>query len=119
MRDFSEYGSLQEIFEDAIAEGIFPRNRKIRKAFPGIKNNRQQSDRVERFKSEIVRVITETSLALKPALSRSRLYHAVRGDNQPQAFNAAVEQLIAEQKISAETLQTKGRPYTHYHPFEF
>lgn len=118
MREFSQYASAEEFINDLIADGIFPRNRKVRAAFPGLVSA-PKPKHAERLKTAIVAAIIEASQSLKPSMSRARLYRAVRGDNYPAEFNQALDQLILERKISAEVLQTKGRPFTHYHLFEF
>jgi hypothetical protein len=121
MKDFSQYFSLEEVFQDAISEGVFPRNRKVHKLFPGLKA-RPSKDHLERIKISVFERLTDAAKRDLDhrSLSLSGLRRAVRGDNYPETFELAIRELIAERKITEQKLWgKKGRPTTYYHLYEF
>ena len=119
MKNYSEYSSVEEVVVALIAEGIFPRNKKVRVAFPGI-GARRQRDHVARLKDAILTRMQRAQESLVPDMSRAQIYHAVRGDNYPQDFNSAIDQLLTEGKITVNELWSKAsRPTRQYHLAEF
>jgi|HubBroStandDraft_2_1064218.scaffolds.fasta_scaffold75776_3 hypothetical protein len=121
MKDFSHYFSIEEVVQDLIAEGLFPRNRKVHKLFPGLKA-RPNKDHLERLKVSVIERVTDAAKRDLDhrSLSLTSLRRAVRGDNYPETFAQAISELLAERKISEQKLWgKKGRPTTYYHLFEF
>ena len=126
MKDFSRYNSLEEIFQDAVLEGLFPRNRKIRAAYPSIKPRFSRAY-VDKLKLKILDAIRIASGIREDGkskdgrrLSLSNINRTVRGDNYPVEFKEALRQLLSEKKITEEKLWSdKSKPCTYYHLYEF
>ncbi len=126
MRDFSQYSSAEEFVQDLVTEGVVPRNKNIQKLFPAVKP-RFSRYYVDKLKIKILEVVKAGSGINEDGttkdhrlLSRTNLGRAVRGDNYPVEFKAALEQLVAERKIKEEKLWSqKNKPCTYYHLFEF
>src|SRR5208282_1254615 len=114
----NEYSTIEDIMRDAHAEGLLLLTVKGKEVFPNVygKALKPQVNHVEVLKVKILKKITEASSTLKPVLSRAKLNRAVRGDNYPEEFKQAVEQLVAERKISEQKLWTKAsHPVLEYH----
>jgi hypothetical protein len=120
MKEFTQYSSVEDVIRDLITEGIFPRNRKVRAAFPRL-GPTPQRDHIKRLKAAILDRMTEASRDLLPALSQVRLYRAVRGDNHPVEYEIAIRDLIEERRITKQRLETgqRSRPAILFHLFEF
>jgi hypothetical protein len=126
MKDFSQYASAEEFVQDMVTEGLVPRNRKIRAAYPSVKPPFSRYY-VDKLKDKILAAISKASgirLDGKTKdgrmLSLSNVSRTVRGDNYPAEFREALRQLVAERKISEEKLWSeKSRPTTYYHLYEF
>jgi len=120
MKEYAQYSSVEEVVRALITEGIFPRNKKVRAAFPNL-GPTPHRDHIKRLKVAILEKITEASLATLPALSQVRLYRAVRGDNHPVEYEIAIRDLIEERKITKQRLETgqRSRPAIIFHLFEF
>jgi hypothetical protein len=120
MKDFTEYSSIEEIVSDLIQEGLVTRNKKIKAAFAsiGARCRRNYTDSLK------TRILENIKNAQRPdrfgVMTRSKIYKMVRGDNHPQDFEAAMNQLLAENKIKEEKLWTDApRPTLQYHLVEF
>ena len=62
MKDFSQYASAEEFVQDLVLDGIVPRNRKIRAAYPSVKPKFHRLY-VDKLKTKILVVITEAGMA--------------------------------------------------------
>jgi hypothetical protein len=121
MKEFSQYTSVEDVVRDLIAERVFSRNKRVREMFPSVvakpprKNHLGpvSANRIDLLKTLIVEAVKDKPFLT--TLSRTKLNRIVRGDNHPQEFKIAIEQLIAERKITEEKMWTKkvGRPYVH------
>ena len=119
MKELTEYSSVEAVVQDLISEGIFPRNKKVRAAFPGI-GARKKRSHVNRYKTAILDRMERAKEELVPALTRAWINRYVRGDNHPEDFKAAMQQLMDERKISETQLWSKlSRPCLQYHLTEF
>lgn len=126
MKEFYRYNSVEEVIQDMVTEGLIPRNRKIHKAYPSVKPA-FSIYYVDKLKKKIIERITEASGSREDGklkdgrqLSLTRLYQTVRGDNYPDEFKVALQQLIAERAIREEKLWSKkNKPCTYYQLFDF
>jgi len=126
MKNLNEYGAIEEIMRDAHAEGLLLLTIKGKEVFPTVYGAgavlKPRTNRVERFK---IKILEKMEDAVKRDIghrqfSLTNLGRAVRGDNHPEEFKTAIQELIAGRKISEEKLWGKARrPTTYYHLFEF
>jgi len=119
MKELTEYQSVEAVVQDLIAEGIFSRNKKDRALFPGI-GARKRRSHVNRYKTAILERMARAKEELVPALTRAWINRYVRGDNHPEDFKEAMQQLMDERKITENQLWSKlSRPSLQYHLTEF
>jgi hypothetical protein len=120
MKDFTEYSSIEEIVSDLIQEGVVTRNKKVKAMFAGIGARRRRCYTNSMKKAILENIEKTRNPQFFGAMTRAKIYRAVRGDNHPQDFEAAMSQLLAENKIKEEKLWTKApRPTLQYHLVEF
>jgi hypothetical protein len=119
MKDYAQYSTVEEVVQDLISEGVFPRNKKVRALFPGI-GARKRRSHVNRYKTAILERMARAKEELVPSLTRAWINRYVRGDNHPEDFKTAMQQLMDEQKITETQLWSKlSRPTLQYHLTEF
>jgi hypothetical protein len=120
MKELLEYESIAEILTDAVNEKWARWTPAGRIACNVPKPPSRK--RIVKFKDQILEKITACaeSVTTFQSMTYGRLYAQLRADNYPDEFKIAIKELLYEQKIVENRLETgrPGRPSLHYYLYE-